>query len=45
MRQINAIAVAIFLVVVLVLFAFTPRNTEIMQARFLGIIAPLLKRE
>ncbi|HEX4086514.1 MAG TPA: rod shape-determining protein MreC [Chthoniobacteraceae bacterium] len=43
MRQINAIAVAIFLVVVLVLFAFTPRNTQIMQARFLGLIAPLLK--
>jgi rod shape-determining protein MreC len=43
MRQINAIAVAIFLVVVLVLFAFTPRNTEVMQARFLGVIAPLLK--
>jgi rod shape-determining protein MreC len=43
MRQINAIAVAIFLVVVLVLFTFTPRNTEIMQARFLGLIAPLLK--
>jgi len=43
MRQINAIAVAIFLVLVLVLFAFTPRNTEMMQARFLGLIAPLLK--
>ena len=43
MRQINAIAVAIFLVVVLVLFAFTPRNTQMMQARFLGVIAPLLK--
>jgi len=43
MRQINAIAVAIFLVVVLVLFTFTPRNTEIMQARFLGVIAPLLR--
>jgi rod shape-determining protein MreC len=43
MRQINAIAVAIFLVVVLVLFAFSPRNTEMMQARFLGVIAPLLK--
>jgi len=43
MRHINAIAVAIFLVVVLVLFAFTPRNTEMMQARFLGLIAPLLK--
>jgi rod shape-determining protein MreC len=43
MRQINALAVAIFLVVVLVLFAFTPRNTEMMQARFLGVIAPLLK--
>jgi len=43
MRQINAIAVAIFLVVVLVLFALTPRNTEMMQARFLGLIAPLLK--
>jgi len=43
MRQINAIAVAIFLVVVLILFAFTPRNTQIMQARFLGVIAPLLK--
>jgi rod shape-determining protein MreC len=42
MRQINAIAVAIFLVVVLALFAFTPRNTEMMQARFLGMIAPLL---
>ena len=43
MRQINAIAVAIFLVVVMVLFAFTPRRTGIMQARFLGMIAPLLK--
>jgi rod shape-determining protein MreC len=43
MRHTNTIAVAIFLVVVLVLFAFTPRNTEIMQARFLGVIAPLLK--
>ena len=43
MRQINVIAVAIFVVVVLVLFAFTPRNTEMMQARFLGVIAPLLK--
>jgi rod shape-determining protein MreC len=43
MRQINAIAVLIFLVAVLVLFAFTPRNTEVMQARFLGVIAPLLK--
>ena len=43
MRHINAIAVAIFLVVVLVLFALTPRHTEMMQARFLGIIAPLLK--
>ena len=43
MRQVNAIAVAIFLVVVLVLFAFTPKHTEMMQARFLGIIAPLLK--
>ena len=43
MRQINAIAVAIFLVVVLGLFAFTPRHTEMMQARFLDLIAPLLK--
>ena len=43
MRQINAIAVAIFLVLVVVLFAFTPRNTQMMQARFLGVIAPLLK--
>ena len=43
MRQVNAIAVAIFLVVVVVLFAFTPRNTEMMQARFLGVIAPLLR--
>ena len=45
MRQINAIAVIVFLVVVLVLytFVFTPRNTQIMQARFLGVIAPLLK--
>jgi len=43
MRQINALAVAIFLVVVFVLFAFTPRNTEMMQARFLGVIAPMLK--
>ena len=43
MRQINALAVAIFLVVVLVLFAFSPRNTEMVQARFLGVIAPLLK--
>jgi len=43
MRQINAIAVIIFLVVVLVLFAFTPRNTQMMQARFLGVIAPLLR--
>ena len=43
MRQINALAVAIFLVVVIALFALTPRNTEIMQARFLGVIAPLLK--
>jgi rod shape-determining protein MreC len=43
MRQINAIAVAIFLVVVLVLFAFSPHNTQVMQARFLGVIAPLLK--
>lgn len=43
MRQINAIAITIFLVVVLVLFAFTPRNTQMMQARFLGVIAPLLK--
>ena len=42
MRQINALAVAIFLMVVLVLFAFSPRNTEMMQARFLGVIAPLL---
>ncbi|MGA3170032.1 MAG: rod shape-determining protein MreC [Chthoniobacteraceae bacterium] len=43
MRQINAIAVVIFLVAVMVLFAFTPRNTEMMQARFLGLIAPLLR--
>jgi rod shape-determining protein MreC len=43
MRQINAIAVAVFLVAVLVLFAFTPRNTQVLQARFLGLIAPLLK--
>jgi rod shape-determining protein MreC len=43
MRQINAIAVAIFLLAVLMLFAFTPRNTQVMQARFLGLIAPLLK--
>jgi rod shape-determining protein MreC len=43
MRQTNAIAVAIFLVVVLVLFRFSPRNTEMMQARFLGVIAPMLK--
>ncbi len=43
MRQINAIAVAIFLVAVLVLFAFTPRNTQVLQARFLGLIAPLLE--
>jgi len=42
MRQINALAVAIFLVVVLVLFAFSPRNTQMVQARFLGAIAPLL---
>jgi len=43
MRQINAIAVAIFVAAVLVLFAFTPRNTQMIQARFLGVIAPLLK--
>lgn len=43
MRQINAIAVATFLMVVMVLFAFTPRNTQMLQARFLGVIAPLLK--
>jgi len=43
MRQINAIAVAIFLVLVVVLFAFTPRNTQVMQARFLGLISPLLR--
>jgi len=43
MRHTNAIAVALFLVVAVALFAFTPRNTELMQARFLGVIAPLLK--
>jgi rod shape-determining protein MreC len=43
MRQINAIAVAIFLVLVVVLFAFTPRKTQMMQARFLDVIEPLLK--
>jgi rod shape-determining protein MreC len=43
MRQINAIVLGIFLVLVLVLFAFTPRNTQVMQARFLGLIAPWLK--
>jgi len=43
MRHLNAIALAIFLVVVMALFALTPRHTEMMQARFLGVIAPLLK--
>jgi rod shape-determining protein MreC len=43
MRQANAIAVTIFLVLVVALFAFTPRHTQMMQARFLGLIAPLLK--
>ena len=40
MRQINAIAVAIFLGMVLVLFAFTPRNTQIMHSRLAENITP-----
>lgn len=43
MRQINIIATIIFLVAVMVLFTFTPRNTQMLQARFLGLVAPLLK--
>jgi rod shape-determining protein MreC len=44
MRHVNTIAVAIFLVLVMALFALSPRNTEMMQARFLGVVAPFLSK-
>jgi rod shape-determining protein MreC len=43
MRQINVIAVVVFLAAVLALLALNPRNTQMLQARFLGMIAPLLR--
>lgn len=43
MQRNHIAAAAIFLVAVLGLFALNPRNTQIIQAKFLGAIAPLLQ--
>ena len=43
MQRNHIIAGVIFLVLVLALFALSPRNTQIIQARFLGTISPLLR--
>jgi rod shape-determining protein MreC len=42
-RRYNLIAVGIFLLAVAGLFALSPRNTRIVQSKFLGFIAPFLK--
>ncbi len=41
-RQITIAAVVVFLLVVVGLFALTPRNTQRVQSKFLGVISPFL---
>ncbi len=43
MKRVNLIALAIFLVLVVVVLALSPRNTQRIQSGFLGVITPFLK--
>lgn len=43
MRRYNILAVGIFLLLLGVLFALSPRNTQIIQSKFLGFVSPFLK--
>jgi rod shape-determining protein MreC len=43
MKRVNLVALAIFLVLVVVVLALSPRNTQRIQSGFLGVITPFLK--